>query len=78
MSASDGAQIVNRAIHPVCRKVLMMIWEVCPADWLILQQPNAQAGPCNSHGKALRQTGQIISLYQAGLLLGEEVVLSIF
>ena len=41
-----------RAIHPVSRKVLkMMFSEIPPADWLILQLPTAQAGPHNSCGK---------------------------
>ena len=36
----------------VIRKVLKIrIWEVPPADWLILWLHTAQAGPRNSHGK---------------------------
>ena len=39
-----------RAFFPVSRKVFKtMIWEIPPADWLILQLPTAQAGPHNSH-----------------------------
>ena len=41
-----------RAFFPVSSKVFKtMIWEIPPAEWLILQLPTAQAGPRNLHGK---------------------------
>ena len=44
--------IIYRAGHPICRKVLKkMFREVPPADWLILYLPTAQAGTRNSHAK---------------------------
>ena len=51
-SRQSGRHRVYRAGHPICHKVLkIMFWEVPPADWLILWLPTAQAGPRNSHRK---------------------------
>ena len=48
-----------RAIHPVSRKVLkMMFSEIPPADWLILPR-QALTTDAEKHNKTLRPTGRI-------------------